>query len=832
MAELPLVADRQQTVVTSSTDKNGIDPVETNAPNTVSPDPVNALFSTDGPDIVPGSVMLEHFAVQRRIGSGGMGRVFLAEDTTLRRPVALKVLNPVSAAEPALLARFQNEARSAALLRHDNIAQVYFTGASHGIYFIACEYIVGRTLRELIDIHQTLPADSVLNYAVQATLALNHMHAFGVVHRDIKPSNIIVSDEGRVKIVDLGLARRDSPDSICDITVAGSTLGTFDYLAPEQARDPREADIRSDIYSLGCTLYHMLTGRPPYPEGTALQKLLDHQGKQAPDPARINNQVPGDIADIVLMMMSTDPADRYQTPGELLAELIEVATNRGLQGVPADGIIWQKLEEPAGRRLSGVMLLLAAVVVFCATALTLHSVPGDPEGHHVPPVTLESSLTAPVTQVTIPVVGPPIPDEHLRNHQDRPPSATVSNDGPMPFVVHFADRTRTGYGTLRKAMSELQEGAAIELAFNGVQPVRTGQLPKKHHETIQLYAAEGVYPILEFRGSEEDSQSTGMFELSNCSLSLEGIGLRLVMNGAETDSAWSIFNCAGSTHLDLRRCSIDIVNPDMAEVEVCRLKESTSEKESRHVTDVSLTDVVVRGTADMFHLESQTDGLIYLDNCGFGLDGHLLNNTGSTSMELPGTLELVLHHVTCIAGEPLIRIFETEFSPSRRMISNLKVDSRASVFCSTVEDGILVDSEGTGLLDELSELLRWNGDTNLYDRFETLWKLKVPNSDGDYRSFKLIDWNLYWKRTLGSELKELAFDWQNEQFQSGTYDADGFSILNRLQPDWFRIDGTQEPPMYLEREVPGVVVRRLPQFPKLPENSDDSLLSEGTSVTE
>ncbi|MCH2203732.1 MAG: serine/threonine protein kinase [Fuerstiella sp.] len=832
MAELPLVADHQQTVVTSTTDKSDIDTAERNASRAESPDPVTALFSTDGSDVVPGSVLLEHFEIQRRIGSGGMGRVFLAEDTTLRRPVALKVLNPVSAAEPALLARFQNEARSAALLRHDNIAQVYFTGESRGVHFIACEYIVGRTLRELIETHQNLPPDVVLNYAVQATLALNHMYAFGVVHRDIKPSNIIVSDEGRVKIVDLGLARRDSPDSVCDITVAGSTLGTFDYLAPEQARDPRQADVRSDIYSLGCTLYHMLTGQPPYPEGTALQKLLDHQGKQAPDPARINNQVPAEIADIVLTMMSTDPADRYQVPGELLTELIEVATDIGLQGVPADGVIWQKLEAPPSRRLSGVMILLAAVVVFCATALTLHSMPGDPEDDNVPPVARESLLTAPGPPVIPPDIVPPIQNERPTNPEDHDPSVTIPTDGLMPFVVHFANRTQTGYATLRKAMSELQDGAVIELTFNGTQPVPIRQLPKKHHETVQLYATEGVHPILEFHGSRDESQNTSIFDLSNCSLSLDGIGLRLVLDGEGTDTAWSVFNCSGSTHLDLRRCSIDIVNPDMAAVEICRLKESTSEKVSRQTTDINLTDVIVRGTADMFHLESQTDGFIHLDNCGFGLDGHLLNNTGGTSMDDPGTLELVLHHVTCIASEPLFRIFENEFSPTRRMISNLIVNSRASVFCSTVENGILVDSEGTGLLDELSELVQWNGDTNLYDRIETLWKLKVPNSDGDYRSFRLIDWNLHWKRTLGLEPREVAFDWQNEQFDSGTYDADGFSVLNGLQPDWFRIDGTQELPMYLEREVPGVVLRRLPHFPESPMNSDDIPLPAETSDAE
>jgi len=199
---------------------------------------------------------------------------------------------------------------------------------------------------------------------------VSHAHNAGVLHRDIKPSNIIVSDQGRVKLVDFGLARRESEGSTYDITVAGSILGTFDYMAPEQAREASEADIRSDIYSLGCTLYHMLTGQPPYPEGNAVQKLLDHSGKQAPDPAHINNRVPKEFAAIVLTMMKTNPADRYQTPAELLTALIEVATDMGLQGVPADGIVWQHVEEPAIRQLSGMMVLLAGVIIFCITALT------------------------------------------------------------------------------------------------------------------------------------------------------------------------------------------------------------------------------------------------------------------------------------------------------------------------------------------------------------------------------------------------------------------------------------------------------------------------------
>ena len=244
----------------------------------------NCLFPSNG--VFKGEeigIRLAHFEITGRLGSGGMGAVFKATDLELARDVALKILHPSSSQDASLIARFRNEARACAQLNHDNIARVYYAGSQDGLFFIAYEFASGRTIRDLIVESGRLSAADTINYAIQVTLALNHTAAAGIVHRDIKPSNIMLTTSGRVKVVDLGLARRDTTDSIGDITVAGTTLGTFDYIAPEQARDPRNADGRSDIYSLGCTMYHMLTGRPPYPEGTALQKLLDHQGKSPPD---------------------------------------------------------------------------------------------------------------------------------------------------------------------------------------------------------------------------------------------------------------------------------------------------------------------------------------------------------------------------------------------------------------------------------------------------------------------------------------------------------------------------------------------------------------------
>ena len=313
------------------------------------PDLWNRLFpvlNSDGSSITeaaptsPEGVELGHFVINERIGIGGMGAVFRALDTRLQRIVALKVLGPSQSRDESAVRRFQNEARSAARLDHDNIARVHYFGEDKGLHFIAFEYIHGLNLRDLISQRGPLHPAEAINYTLQIATALKHTCEAGVVHRDIKPSNIIITSNGRAKLVDLGLARKEAADSLGDITLAGTTLGTFDYISPEQAQDPRRVDIRSDIYSLGCTLFHLLTGSPPYPEGTVLQKLLDHQGKEPPDPATRNRLVPAELSAIVKKMMATKPKNRYGTPDELLVDLGRLAQAFGLQAVDPESYIW------------------------------------------------------------------------------------------------------------------------------------------------------------------------------------------------------------------------------------------------------------------------------------------------------------------------------------------------------------------------------------------------------------------------------------------------------------------------------------------------------------
>ncbi len=286
------------------------------------------------------SCTLGHFRVEEQIGRGGMGAVYRAVDTRLDRVVALKVLSPSQSNDHGSIERFRNEARAAARMDHDNIARVYYVGEDQGLWFIAFEFVHGSNVKQVIDRRGALtPADSV-NYTLQIAQALLHTDAAGVVHRDIKPSNIIITPAGRAKLVDLGLARKRDPEASNELTVDGTTLGTFDYISPEQAKDPKNVDVRSDIYSLGCTLFHMLTGEPPYPKGTMLQKLLDHQAKGIPDAAEKNPRVPSELSTVVRKMMASDPDDRYASPERLIDDLKLMAHLCGLQPATASGEIW------------------------------------------------------------------------------------------------------------------------------------------------------------------------------------------------------------------------------------------------------------------------------------------------------------------------------------------------------------------------------------------------------------------------------------------------------------------------------------------------------------
>lgn len=261
------------------------------------------------------------YRVLRKLGAGGMGTVYLAEDPALHRTVALKVLAKTANTPPNLIRRFHAEAQTAAKLRHPNIVTVFDSGEADGHLFLALEYIDGPDLEKVIRKQGRVPVERTIEIIRQIARALDHAHALGIVHRDIKPSNILMRRDGTATLTDLGLARAIDESAASGITRAGYTVGTVDYMAPEQARSSKAADVRSDLYSLGCTWFHVLTGQVPFNEGDLTNKLRAHAQIPPPDPRGVVADVPAGVSAVLQRMMAKKPEERYQTPAELLTEL-------------------------------------------------------------------------------------------------------------------------------------------------------------------------------------------------------------------------------------------------------------------------------------------------------------------------------------------------------------------------------------------------------------------------------------------------------------------------------------------------------------------------------
>ncbi|MGC8640020.1 MAG: protein kinase domain-containing protein [Isosphaeraceae bacterium] len=246
------------------------------------------------------------------IGHGGMGRVYLARDTRLNRSVALKILAPERMSNPRAIARFQREARVGAQLQHENLVRIYDFGESNGRFFLVMEYIEGKTIGTLIGQQGAIPARTAAWLARQVALGLEHAHRKGLIHRDVNPYNVLVTHDGIAKLADLGLAIDLADEE--RVTREGATVGTFDYVAPEQARHSHSADIRSDIYSLGCTLYHMIAGQVPFPSPSLPEKLFAHQALEPTPLGEIIADVPPELVEVVSRMMRKQPEERYPTP--------------------------------------------------------------------------------------------------------------------------------------------------------------------------------------------------------------------------------------------------------------------------------------------------------------------------------------------------------------------------------------------------------------------------------------------------------------------------------------------------------------------------------------
>ena len=343
-----------------------MNPISQTDPTPTSP----AAPSAPGTDLTGRT--LGDYRVLRRLGQGGMGQVYLAEQLSLKRNVALKILSADLAANATSLQRFRAEAEAVAKVTHANIVQVYATGEVEGLPFIALEYVEGRNLREFVV--KKGPPELLLAVSImrQTAAALQRASEAGIVHRDIKPENILLTRKGEVKVADFGLSRCLGDPQPLNLTQSGVTMGTPLYMSPEQV-EGKPLDCRTDIYSLGVTAYFMLAGRPPFDGATAFDVAMKHARDEPPPLAGVRPDLPPALCAVVHKMMAKDPAHRHQTGKEVMRDLARVREGLGGQtmAVPLPGLSGERLPAAATGPVSTAPRRRAWIYVLVASSLLL-----------------------------------------------------------------------------------------------------------------------------------------------------------------------------------------------------------------------------------------------------------------------------------------------------------------------------------------------------------------------------------------------------------------------------------------------------------------------------
>ena len=277
-------------------------------------------------------LVLGNYTLIELLGQGGMGLVYKARHRRMDRVVALKVLSSESVKTQTLVERFHREVKAVAKLSHPNIVTAHDADEHRGTHFLVMEFVAGRDLSSVVRNQIRLPLADAVDYVAQAACGLEFAHRHGVIHRDIKPANLLLSNAGVVKILDLGLARFDDAigKTADGLTTSGSVMGTVDYMSPEQAEDTRHADARSDIYSLGCSLFALLANRIPFPAETVMKRLLAHRETPLPNLKSLRGDVPDELIVLVGRMLAKKPADRFQTMAEVETALRDLLVRWGV----------------------------------------------------------------------------------------------------------------------------------------------------------------------------------------------------------------------------------------------------------------------------------------------------------------------------------------------------------------------------------------------------------------------------------------------------------------------------------------------------------------------
>ena len=624
------------------------------------------------------------YRLDRFVGGGGMGAVFRANDTTLDRVVAVKVLSRQQSSDAEMLRRFKNEAQLAARLDHENIGRVHAVGSDAGWHYIVFEFIEGTNLRDTVLGEGPLDVTRAIRFTAQVAEALGHAADRGVVHRDIKPSNIIVTPAGRARLVDMGLARLPTAAGAPDLTASGMTLGTFDYISPEQARDPRAADVRSDLYSLGCTLFFMLTGHPPFAEGTLVQKLLQHQQSPPPAVGAERPDVPAGLERIVGRLLEKRPEDRYQLPGELVSELCAVAEEAGIE---IDVERPAAVAPAAARKAPPRWPWLVPVILLCllVTGLLLRPAVRRVRG----------------------------PDD--RKDRDGVASAGSGEVARRTWRLVDVPSGSDELATLEEALATAADGDVVECAFTGsrdVPPVSFGG------KALVLRAAPGHEPVFRAVPGSGVGGADAAIAISSGRLVLERIGLR----AAPPAAARTLFAVAPGASLELvaatleRRGGKPEAGGSRAETAMVRVGPPGA---SGAPARISLADVQAVG-----------EGTFLLADPGVGLDlrwaggtclmeGRFLRLDGPPRGASPVQVTLDLRDATFVCRDGFATLLDSPAGPG---IPTLRVMAEGSRF--VVEEGrVFVEQAGIGSPEVYRDAVRWTDRGSRYEGGEAFRRI-------------------------------------------------------------------------------------------------------------
>lgn len=787
---------------------------------------------------------LGHFQLDAFVGAGGMGAVFRGHDTLLDRQVAVKVLSGEHNTKEETVRRFRNEAQSAARLDHPNIARVYYVGEDKGWNYIVFEFIDGTNIRDEVERSGPLEIELAVSYLVQVAEALDHASTRDVVHRDIKPSNILVDAQHRAKLVDMGLARLhqvNSQDS--DLTASGMTLGTFDYISPEQARDPRSADVRSDLYSLGCTFFFMLTGRPPFPEGTVLQKLLSHSGEEPPDPREFRPEVPDEVVHILSRLMAKNPNDRYQKPGELIAAALLLIDELNLASPHVTSAVYVPTTENRSslveRHLPWVMpAIILVVVVFVLEAIwsaqddSLISDPSYSSAANMQPiipekqrVTSESDSavsksetgstvkpiedTKPMPDKTPEVVdnlaapkgnsgttaSPVVPTEPIVSTPKAVEPTAVATKEPAPPAAPNVVTIPADASTLYEAITMAQADPlldTIELRYSGELGVeRPFVLGDK---SLIVRAAPGFTPSIVFRPQDIEPWDRMILLRSN-TLTLQKIQLKIVLPPVSMRE-WSLFQLENA-ELKMDSCQVTVQRDDETLIpESLRRATAVISTPSTTATDSTSTSVLgsarycivdirnsmIKGEASLLRSNGQQPLRVICENSLIALSGNVLSSYSEAAVgAMSGIVQMRLEGCTLDTAGSLIRREGTVLIPLRTWMLNCAV-----VWGKTTP--LLFQRTTKDTVDEMSKSIAFTCEDNVYALSSATREMILLESTSmgasSKRSIDFSQWKMMWD-DLFSEPSESI--WANPLPAMKAYSA-------RIPGDYRLLDDLSENP--------------------------------------